>query len=289
MKTEVLPYINIRPSFITQYVVSDLTRARSSAQIFSEKNLTENKANPEVSAKAKKRIRQAIDWLLFGAKRKFVYDKYKNKTFSFKINFVTLTLSSEQKHSDNEIKSKLLNQFLIEAKKRWHVNRYLWRAEAQKNGNIHFHIATDVFIPYWELNKVWNRIQNKLGYVDEFCKKFPGHTPNSTDVHSVWKIRNISAYLAGYCCKKSKNRAIEGKIWGLSTSLSCLKSCSVLCVDLAAHEFHFLRKKFLKKFHEFNYCSCLFVNVKEWANTGCNYLYNKLLNYVNPTKQTIIT
>ena len=66
----------------------------------------------------------------------------------YKLTFITLTLPSKQIHSDNEIKSKCLNQFLIELKKNHSVSRYIWKAEKQENNNIHFHIIADKFIKW---------------------------------------------------------------------------------------------------------------------------------------------
>jgi hypothetical protein len=167
-------------------------------------------------------------------------------------------LSSKQIHSDNDIKSYLLNQFLVEARKRWHVQHYLWRAEAQRNGNIHFHIVCDRFIPWSELRDTWNRIQNKLGYVDRYreeMKQFHAggfnvrldllktwsyknqvrayrtgskndwNSPNSTDIHSIVRISNLAAYLSKYCTKNDEGRPIEGRLWSLSESLSHVNGC----------------------------------------------------------------
>lgn len=175
--SEAVPYCSVTPRAISMYYI---WQGRRSSQynidrISDSKEF--NKTQGIISDRAKKKIENAVDWLLFLADDKQTLNRKKGKLFKFKSAFITLTLSSKQIHSDNEIKSQLLNQFLIEARKRWKINNYVWRAESQYNGNIHFHILVDKFIPWFEIRSTWNRIQNKLGYVDRYhknMKKFHG-------------------------------------------------------------------------------------------------------------------
>lgn len=158
-----------------------------------------------------------------------------NKYIKFKVVFVTLTLPARQVHSDKEITNKLLNQFLIELQKYHNVKRYVWRTEKQENGNIHYHLLINEFIEYQELRKRWNRICNKLGYVDTYQKQMTDFfsegfkvssncndkrtieqqrkafiigqksnwtSPNSTDIHNTKKIHNIRRYVAKYMAKQ---------------------------------------------------------------------------------------
>ena len=73
--------------------------------------------------------------------------------------FITLTLSSIQKHSDNFIKRYMLGAFIKSIKLNYGVKYYYWRAEKQKNGNIHFHLIVDKYIDYNSLRQKWNLIQ----------------------------------------------------------------------------------------------------------------------------------
>jgi hypothetical protein len=66
-------------------------------------------------------------------------------------------------------------------KQKYNVKLYLWVAEPQVNGNIHFHILIDKFIenvpePKYakvplELTKEWNRILDLYGYVAPYTQK----------------------------------------------------------------------------------------------------------------------
>lgn len=95
--------------------------------------------------------------------------------------FITLTLPCSQLHSDNSIKSKVLNPFiewlraeptnihstgkLKDMQKGFGVKAYFWRAEAQTNTRIHFHIIVDRFIPWNRIRAKWNQCCERLGYV----------------------------------------------------------------------------------------------------------------------------
>ena len=190
-----------------------------------------------ISPIAKRKMSRSISYLIYLAKPKAIHKPYHGNNFTFKVNFITLSLSSKQIHSDQEIKAQLFNQFLIEMKQRWNVDMYVWKAEKQKNGNIHFHIVTGSFIPWNELRNVWNRIQQKLGYVTRYrenrmnwhqdgfrydsrhAKQWPYErqlkayksgkqtgwdNPNSVDIHSLKHVGNIKAYFIKYMSKNEK-------------------------------------------------------------------------------------
>lgn len=195
---------------------------------------SERSAKGLVSDIARRKMSKAVDYLLLMSNEKKVQITNSGRMFAFKIAFITLTLPSIQLHPDKEIKSKCLNQFILEIKKTYGVKNYIWRAEKQKNGNVHFHLIVDKFIGWSELRDRWNRIVNKLGYVDRYrdeMKKFheggfrvrkellhkwdyknqikayksgvanDWNSPNSTDVHSIRKILNIKLYLTKYLTK----------------------------------------------------------------------------------------
>lgn len=196
-----------------------------------------------VSRSARKKMLTAADYLLLMAPEKKVNLKDSQKQVKFKISFITLTLPSVQIHDDQEIINKCLNQIIIEIKKYYKVRNYIWRAEKQKNGNIHFHLLIDKFIYYQELRDRWNRIVNKLGYVDRYREEqktwhsngfrprpelFPTwpkakqlqaylkgsklhwNSPNSTDIHSVRKILNLKKYISKYMTKTEGRFTIKG-------------------------------------------------------------------------------
>ena len=150
------------------------------------------------SKRSYKRLKLAIDTLIDTAKFKTVFVSSTQKYFRYKVNFITLTLPSLQIHSDDFIVKQILTPFLHAWRNRRPGLLYVWKAETQDNGNIHFHITSNSFYHYKKLREHWNRYLNRLGYVDRATTK----NPNSTDVHSVSKIKNLSSYLASYLTKK---------------------------------------------------------------------------------------
>jgi hypothetical protein len=133
--------------------------------------------------------------------------------------FITLTLSSRQVHCDKTIKRECLNHFLIYLKRHYGAVNYIWKAELQKNGNIHYHIITDKYIPHQELRELWNMAQNRLSYVDMFEQH---RNPNSTDIHSLKRVRNVMSYVGKYMSKSVTERPICGHVWGRSDNLQLL-------------------------------------------------------------------
>lgn len=189
-RISVNPY---RICFYSQYVGERRTRQLPKLQ---GKQLREHQSG--LSHKSGIKLKNAINTLVYTATYKTVWVKEKNYKFRYKINFITLTLPSRQIHTDKEIISKVLSPFLEAWSKRRPGLLYVWKAEVQDNGNIHFHITANAFYHYKKLRRDWNKAVNKLGYVERSKLS----DPNSTDVHPVHKVRNIAAYLVAYCSKK---------------------------------------------------------------------------------------
>ncbi len=257
-----------------------------------------NKPHGLISLKAQKRINNAIDWMLAQSEPKRYFSKAHNKHFKFRVNFLTLTLSAPQIHSDNEIKQRLLNNFLTQLRQKWGVRNYVWRAESQANGNIHFHIVCDKYVPWWQLRHTWNKIQNNLGYVDRFAERHGHNDPNSTDVHKVRKIKNLGGYLAKEISKNSKGamytpivlkdgrykpcfnpveippedyagiklyRTIQGSLWNLSASLSRVRAASLVVYGRVEREMNKIISRFKDRHYSADWFHVVNVPVKEWS------------------------
>lgn len=178
-----------------------------------------------ISSSAAKAITNCIGWLDTFAKVKRAENLRTRSMFNFRTSMVTLTLPCQQFSSDKWIKRNLFNAFISYASKYFGMKNYVWRAEAQANGNIHFHIIIDVFIPYQRLRSVWNRICSNHGYT---YNSVDGKEANSTDVHSLKNIKDTLKYMVKYCTKNDvSRRKIEGALWGASDSLRKLGACII--------------------------------------------------------------
>lgn len=157
----------------------------------------------EMSDKARRRATTAMQWLIHESKNQKVYDVVSKKYISFKINFITLTLSATQQHADKFILHRMLRPFL-----KWMGRKgaqlYIWKAETQDNGNLHFHITTNHFIHWKSIRNKWNNLQARTGYLKKFFDKYGHHDPNSTDVHAVRNDKQIIGYMSKYITKADK-------------------------------------------------------------------------------------
>lgn len=246
-----IPHYSISPNSLTLYNLPDRSTYNASPNKGWD-NLADNTNHyGELSTNAQKRLKRKLNYLMYLSDNKEVRGKQiiaKNQNYTtqyqkskvyaqpiqYKLTFITLTLPSKQIHSDKIIKSQCLHQFLIELRKNYNVDKYIWKAEKQSNNNIHFHIIADKFIKWQEIREVWNRIINKLGYVDAYEQNMRNfykdgfrvstHTkdkrtlkqqenayndllknnyknPNSTDIHALYKVQNIQAYISKYLAK----------------------------------------------------------------------------------------
>lgn len=218
----------IKPTCIVSIPEFDTPKNYFSAgRIANNSNLKLNKHNNKLSDKAIKRIKTAINWLVVSAKDKKVYNHATKKNYNFKVNLITLTLPDTDKPiKEHEFKTKLMHAFFVYMKKYYKLNNYVWKIEFQNNGKLHVHITTDSYISHHVIRSTWNRLLKSNGFLNEFEKKFKHDNPNSIDVHAVWKVKNLGAYLAKYMSKNEQNTdVINGRIWGCNYELSDKNKC----------------------------------------------------------------
>ncbi|MDA3879131.1 MAG: hypothetical protein PF436_01965 [Prolixibacteraceae bacterium] len=133
--------------------------------------------------------------------------------------FVTLTLSASQRHDDVTIKRKILKPFLRILREKHGFENYIWKAEKQQNGNIHFHLIADRYIKKELLTETWNKCQNALNYIDRFESKFECRDAPSTHVRVVKSGKMAIHYVSKYIGKGTGEKSIEGAVCYTSNSL----------------------------------------------------------------------
>lgn len=176
---------------------------------------------------AKKKLTRAIQLMVASAKDKEAPNFKTGTTFKFKVNFITMTLPCPQGDvTDKELKKFALDNFIKRLKRKYGLQSYVWRAERQKNGNLHFHMITDCWMHYEKLRNDWNAVLNRFGFIDQFQSKHGHRNPNSTDIHAVWKVKNLTQYFVKYMSKDSPEQdTIEGKLWDCSANLKTKQNC----------------------------------------------------------------
>lgn len=199
---------------------------------------TGKKQSGVMSYKSAQRLRDAINLLVATSVSKKLYVKEiaeRQKAaglpikpyINFRLNFVTLTLQSPQIHSDKEIHTKVFAEFIKKWKYKNNKLLYVYKAEAQDNGNLHYHLTTNSFICHKKLRKWWNKACNSLGYMDRCSVE----NPNSTDVHAIKNVQDIAAYLSSYVAKKDLIKSsLKEWIKDKKRSLLFVKSKENWCV-----------------------------------------------------------
>lgn len=168
------------------------------------------------------------------------------RKYSFKVNFITLTLYSFNRKVPGSEGHKTCLEPLLRWLRSNGMTAYVWKAELQSKRKdchqLHYHLTTDVYIDCFDLRDKWNQLQKDAGYLDYYFKKHGHWNPNSTDVHATYDKKNLIGYLkkaiVRYSDKKKyrqlrskyliiaemakadqNKETIEGKIWDCSQNI----------------------------------------------------------------------
>lgn len=221
------PVFQTKIKFVSDSVIFYSTSVEHiGRRIENGKNLKEDRKKAyqgEITKSTQKRIKNNLYAWLYSLR---VGNKKTNRQGTYKeikLIMITVTLSSKQIHDDKTIKAQLLEPFITWLKTKHLVENYMWKAESQKNGNIHFHIITDKYINKKDLQEQWNKIQNKLSYVDRYFETTKKINPPSTQVQIFDCNEKAINYQLKYMTKESEHRKIEGLQMRVSNKLSHLK------------------------------------------------------------------
>ena len=118
-----------------------------------------------------------------------------------------ITLSYPKYYPDDRTAKKHLDNFLKRINRYKRDFMYLWVAEKQKRGAIHFHIVTPFFIPKEIINSAWTEIVRKWYQTNGYA--FSQVLPN------VKAVDNVSRYVTKYLTKDVDN-TIEGNRYNIS-------------------------------------------------------------------------
>lgn len=294
METIHIPILKIKPNSISFYSEKYSQHYNHSPEFgeMVKTNLRMHDGN--LSEAAQKNLLDCVERFYFFLSRANNQKRAKKIKTKRSLKMITLTLASKQDHSDNTIRKELLNQFLTELREKYSLKNYIWKAEKQKNGNIHFHILIDIFISYVEIRQIWNRIQNKLGYVDRFrsnilafgfdsyfdlCRSnnssLPSDTivqrwqkgqkekwsnPPGTEIRQVEKIRKLRPYFAKYFSKACAVEPGFGRIWFASRTLTQEVSFKITDPQQIDRIGEYLKTYFPNKLKQYDYATIFWVN-----------------------------
>lgn len=131
----------------------------------------ENKHKHGLSIAACKKVRGALNMLAYIADNKPLFPNNKDCKVFFKVNTCMMSLPSKQIHSDEFIKSKILDPFIKACKYHFGLNNYFWKAEVQDNDNIHFHLETDCYMDALQFRNLWNHQLARYGYIERYAEQ----------------------------------------------------------------------------------------------------------------------
>lgn len=243
-KPEFEPIVQIRPKAIVQfYQCTNPKSFNRSSAIFTAHHKGVSYSG-KVSAGAKKRMKKAIQTLLAVSPPQTVIHPQLEHPVRFRLNFFTLTLPSAQGElKDEELRKGGLEPFLLYLRRKHKVREYVWKAERQKNGNIHYHITSNKFVFYQEVQDEWNFRMKGLGLLDKFREKHKHTNPHSTEVKAVKKVDQIERYLQKYFMKDvADDKVIKGKVWDCSLSLKSVPWPFEVISGRIAHDLELLAK-----------------------------------------------
>lgn len=175
----------------------------------------------QITNGSRKRLTKAVSLLVQSSQPRWIKNPITGKRHYFQLSFITLTIPKQQKAADSKFTHKhLLEPMLRVLRRRHQLRSYVWKAELQANGSVHYHITSDIFINHTDLRNEWNAILTRNGMLDDYYSEHGHYNANSTDIHSVKKVRNMEAYLVKYVTKEYQNsQALSGKVWDCSLSL----------------------------------------------------------------------
>lgn len=221
------------------------------------------------SVKSKSKVRRIAENWLYGAAANVTGNLWDRATVDTlaerRYVLLTLTLPAKQLHIDQEVRRKMLRPYLQDLKRKYQAANYMWFAEKQGNGNIHFHIILDRFVEKEVARTLWNKALARHDYVAEYrAAREAWHAdgfrydptearveaqqrraydegvrtgwsqPPTTDIRSVkGGAGGVLAYVVEYCAKGAQGEPggvqhkLEGHLWGCNRELAKLERYEV--------------------------------------------------------------
>lgn len=177
----------------------------------------------EMKAGSRKRLIKAIENLVrtVNDRKTFVHNPETGKQMPFRLAFTTLTIHSPERDIDGKEAYKTVLAPMLQWLRRSHnVYLYIWKAELQERGQLHYHLLLGSFIPKDALRAKWNKLQKEAGYLDEYFDAFGDYDAPSTEIKNTIEKADLAGYLIKEISKERQNeRTINGKVWDCSVNL----------------------------------------------------------------------
>jgi hypothetical protein len=120
------------------------------------------------------------------------------------------------------------------------------------------------------------------------------NSPNSSDIHSIYKVKNVGAYIAKYCTKNNPGRKITGNLWNMSEPLSKINGAVDTIDNEIAEELYNLQKERSSQVKQEDYFTLFMLKIDSLNKDKYPRLFAIFHNYIEVlkykhTKQEVIT
>lgn len=219
----------LRPTAVMIYEKKPKGCRQKVVRAQSLENLKDKYKGEGMSQSARERVKRTIaNWSVGVLASQRLWQKKGERKRRYFV-MITLTLPGKQIESDEEVKRKYLNGWLQKLKREHGELHYLWVAETQKNGNIHFHVVVDRWVDFRWVAHSWNESLACGSYIDDFERKFGHRQPPSTKVTGQKKMKDPALYITKYVSKVEGRRAVNGHCWYCDDVLKELERVGLKC------------------------------------------------------------
>lgn len=171
---------------------------------------------------------QAVGWLWMRTKPEIV-DLGNGRKLKHRQGFLTLTLPGVATDDHKAIKAKVLDPFFTYCRNVLGLRDYVWTAELQDRGEIHFHALVNQFLPKDKVRRAWLNACDKSGIVSSSG----GGSRPATEIEECRSWKGSRIYAGKYLAKALRNGDIVGRVWSGSHSVTGIGSISTNEVDQA--------------------------------------------------------
>lgn len=185
---------------------------------------TRNENAPILSAEDKARANrrrvisrywQAVGWLWLRSRRTRI-DLGNGKHLNHRQGLLTLTLPGVATADHIQVKAKILDPFFTYCRNVLGLKDYVWVAELQERGEIHFHAIINQFLPKDRVREAWLRCCDASGIISGSKE---GYRP-ATRIEECKDYKGTRAYAAKYMSKALRSGDIIGRVWSGSHSVT---------------------------------------------------------------------
>jgi len=204
-----LPNMQVRDSSIILFYTPGANSRR-----LAQENIVEARKKQysgTVTAGVRKRMTRAVTLMSQATKPKWITNPVNGRLQYHRFSFITLTVACPRNLTAKQAYPMLAKPFcrwLHEVKA---VKLYLWKAELQVRGQIHYHLIIPNFIHYEEIRKKWNSLQHQAGLLTEWAEKHGNFNPPSTEIKETRQVKNMTSYVAKELTKTMNAAKLKAK------------------------------------------------------------------------------